>query len=100
MKSVISKNPGYEQICKIGDILNGNTTINLHELPLTANQLASFKYAPVTSCDVERSFSRYKSIFRDNRRSFKFENLCHVTVVNCNSSLILGSESEASSSSQ
>ena len=47
MKSVISKNPRYEQIGKIGDIVNGNTTINLHELSLTTNQLVSFKYAPV-----------------------------------------------------
>lgn len=42
-----------------------------------------FNYAPLTSCDVERSFSTYKSILADNRRSFKFDNLKEVLIVNC-----------------
>jgi len=45
-------------------------------ITLTLRQIASFKYAPKTSYyDVERSFSRYKSIFRSNRRSFVFHYL-------------------------
>ncbi|KAJ4435599.1 hypothetical protein ANN_18215 [Periplaneta americana] len=43
-----------------------------------------FKYARLTSCDVERSFSQYKS-FRDNRYAFVLENLEMIFVVHCNS---------------
>ncbi|KAJ4439034.1 hypothetical protein ANN_14990 [Periplaneta americana] len=43
-----------------------------------------FKYARLTSCDVERSFSQYKS-FRDNQHSFVMENLEMTFVVYCNS---------------
>jgi len=37
--------------------------------------LPIFNYVPLTLCDVERSFSKYKSILSDNRRNFKFDNL-------------------------
>jgi hypothetical protein len=42
---------------------------------LTRNYLTFYKYAPVTSTDIERSFSRYKTILADNRRSFDVENI-------------------------
>ncbi|KAJ4448512.1 hypothetical protein ANN_10528 [Periplaneta americana] len=44
-----------------------------------------FKYARLTSCDVERSSSQYKSLFRDNRHAFVMENLEMTFVVHCNS---------------
>ena len=34
-----------------------------------------FKYAPISSVDVERRFSIYKNMLADNRRLFLFENL-------------------------
>jgi hypothetical protein len=40
-------------------------------------------YAPVTSVDVEKLFSRYKAILRSNRRNLKFENLKLHVVSNC-----------------
>lgn len=42
---------------------------------MTPADLAIFAFAPIVSCEVERSFSIYKSILRDNRRSFKMEHL-------------------------
>ncbi|KAJ4451100.1 hypothetical protein ANN_02539 [Periplaneta americana] len=42
------------------------------------------KYARLTSCDVERSFSQYKSLFGDNRHAFVMENLEMIFVVHCN----------------
>jgi hypothetical protein len=58
------------------DILSGNeATLGEDEPALNSNDLPLFKYAPVTSCDVERSFSSYKTILRDNRRRFSFETL-------------------------
>ena len=38
-------------------------------------ELSSFNYAPLVSCDVERSFSMLNSVLRDNRRSFIVDNL-------------------------
>ena len=54
---------------------------------LGPTDIGVFKYAQVTAVDVERSFSRYKSILRPNRRSFLFENLKKLVVCNCNSSV-------------
>jgi hypothetical protein len=42
---------------------------------MTANDLLYFKYASLTSADVERSFSILKNLLVDNRRSFKLENI-------------------------
>jgi len=39
---------------------------------------------PLTSVDVERSFSTYKNILLDNRRSLVFENIEHYIIVQCN----------------
>lgn len=36
---------------------------------LTENDLTYYKYAPIISTDVERSFFRYKNILTDNRRA-------------------------------
>ena len=46
-----------------------------------------FKYAPITSVDVERSFSIFKNLLADNRRSFTFENLRMTFAVHYNLSL-------------
>ena len=74
------------QHCTISDILCGKEVeFDNSELELDASDLTCFKYAPVTSCDVERSFSKYKAIVSDNRRSFKFENLKMHVVIQCNS---------------
>lgn len=38
---------------------------------LTTNDLSFSKFAPVTSFNVERTFSIYKNLLTNNRRSFK-----------------------------
>lgn len=65
------------------NILNGN---NLNEdFPdLTPGKVTKFKYAKITSCDVERSFSKYKKLLRFNKRSFIFENFKHHVIISCN----------------
>jgi len=47
-----------------------------------ANGEFYMKYAPITSVDVERSFSMYTNILAPNRMSFKESNLAKYTVVN------------------
>ena len=79
------KNNEFAIILKILKILNGESS-SMDGLPedLTGNDLTFYKYAPVTSTDVERSFSRYTTILADNRRSFDVENIKKTLVVQCN----------------
>lgn len=84
---VLDKNPGYESLCQINDYINGNG----EALPkmITSLMAPNFKYCPVTSVDVERSFSAYKLILSDRRQNFTMENLEKYIVVyfhkNCES---------------
>lgn len=79
-ENVLSKNKGLDQLRDISAILEGKTSGSITSfLP---QELAAFKYAPITSVDVERSFSRYKNILRPDRRSFSFEHLKMYAVSN------------------
>lgn len=83
---VYNKNDGLKTMEKIARILEdgaqvqGDTFID----GLNPSELAAFKYAPVTSCDVERSFSAYNRVLEDCRRSFVFDNLKKHVVIHCN----------------
>ena len=68
LQSVLERNPGYSTLCKVSDILYGNEAeLSRNEQGLSANDLTLVKYSPITSCDVERSFSSYKVQLSDNR---------------------------------
>ena len=82
-KNVLEKNSGLKAMSTICNILNGNNDKNFPNL--TPGEVTKFRYAKITSCDVERSFSKYKNILRSNRRSFIFENLRHHVIVSSNS---------------
>lgn len=73
LQEVFKKNPGLDELKTIAEIHTGKNTENY--ISLTPNEIAAFKWAPVTSVDVERSFSRYKNILSPDRRNFTFENL-------------------------
>lgn len=65
---------------KISKLLYGENDSNLDdfsEFPddYSSDDILYFKYVPITSVDVERSFSVYKTILSNNRRSFVFENI-------------------------
>ena len=91
LKAVLSKNEGYKTLSIISKILAGNeaTFVSDIEQKLSPVEVANFKFTPVTTCDVERSFSVYNTFLADNRRSFNFENLKKVFVIRCNASLYL-----------
>ena len=74
---ILKKNKEFETLLKIRSIIIGEYVEEEEDvnINLILGQIESFKYALITSCDVERSFSQYKSILRSNRRSFVFENL-------------------------
>jgi hypothetical protein len=80
LQSVLHQNEGYSTICKITDNLSGKqATFEEDDQELSTNDFTLFKDAPITSCDVERSFSRYKTMLSDNRSSFffKLHNVCN-----------------------
>jgi hypothetical protein len=72
MQYVLKNNPDIETISKIGKVLDGENVPNFN---LSPNLISHYKYAPLTSCDVERSFSRYKSILTDNHTRFLPDNV-------------------------
>lgn len=51
---------------------------------LTPAEIEAYKYAPITSCDVERSFSVEKRVLEDCPRSFLFQNLKNHILIHCN----------------
>ncbi|KAJ8978185.1 hypothetical protein NQ317_007988 [Molorchus minor] len=63
METLLSKNPGLARLR------------NLYNNPVPEDLLTEFKeyfaHAPITSIDVERSFSLYKNIFTPRRTSFQ-----------------------------
>ena len=80
---VAKKNTGLAILRKISKVLNGETLNVPDEYieNLTPLELEAFKHAPVVSCDVERTFSHYKRVLENCRRSFVFENLrSHVII--------------------
>lgn len=87
MENVLKKNVGLSMLKKIKNILNGEL-IYMIDLPedLDINDLTYFKYAPITSVNVERSFSAYKTLLTNNRRSFKVENIKKHLIIQCNAS--------------
>lgn len=71
LSACLSKNPGWSEMLLINEVLGGKETtskFNVSQVPL-------FKYAPVTSVSVERSFGEFRSFFRSNRCNFQEENM-------------------------
>jgi len=78
---ILEKNSGLQQMKQVLAKLQGQ---DIQQLSITPDDLKCFQYAPLVTCDVERSFSRYKNIFRDNRHSFTFEHLKMILIIACN----------------
>lgn len=86
---VFNRNTGLETLAKIKNTIffNKNEKDSFIE-NLSPSEIQAFKYAPVTSTDVERIFSMYSNVLCDNRRSFHFDNLKKHMIVLCNQNLI------------
>ncbi|KAJ4448377.1 hypothetical protein ANN_10393 [Periplaneta americana] len=72
--TVLSKTLDMKNYKKVVAVMSGESTVKIN-LDLSPADIVKLNYVPVTSCDVERSFSQYKSILRDNRRRFTFQHL-------------------------
>ncbi|KAH6923796.1 hypothetical protein HPB50_007117 [Hyalomma asiaticum] len=57
-KAVLDKNPGFYVLKQVSNVLSGADS----KIPgeLRASKVPDYKYAPLTSVDVERSFCAYK----------------------------------------
>jgi uncharacterized protein (UPF0147 family) len=62
LQAVLTGNEGLSELRKVAQILAGQKEIESH---LGAMDIASLKYAPIVSCDVERSFSMYKDLLAE-----------------------------------
>lgn len=79
---VVAANKDLEKMKNIGRVLEGENDADVGEMdPQT---VACFKYAPVTSVEVERSFSLFKHLLSDRRQGFKFESIKKMLVISCN----------------
>lgn len=89
-KIVNRNNSGFNTIKAINRIIEGKS-INVVQTSNTAHllpdEIAAYKYCPIQSCDVERTFSMYKTVLSDKRRSFVFENLKKHLILCCNQNL-------------
>jgi len=86
LNTVLKKNTAYGLLKNIKDIISGTReSIPNMDQNITVTDIPYFKYAPVSSVDVERSFSTYKTVLADNRRRFTFENLKKTLIIQCNS---------------
>ena len=81
IQNVVKRNPDIEEIFQIGKIMRHETISSLMTVPFTL--WSKYKNAPITSCDVERSFSAYKLILTDKRHQFTPENLEKNIVIYC-----------------
>lgn len=83
--AILQKNIGLKSLAAMASN-NNEEKIKYKQLDkMTPADLAYFKYAPFNSCDVERSFSQYKNILTDRRRSFTLDNLIKHLIISCNS---------------
>uniref|UniRef100_A0A915E3J0 F-box domain-containing protein n=1 Tax=Ditylenchus dipsaci TaxID=166011 RepID=A0A915E3J0_9BILA len=71
LKYVLDKNPGINRLSEITNVLEGRESC----LNMDPNMIASMKFAPIMSCDVERSFSVYKNLLAENRTNITPEHL-------------------------
>lgn len=81
--AVLQRNPAFNTISKINRILRNETTEEDLDIEVKSCYWSKYKYAPITSCDVERSFSAYKLILSDKRHQFTVDNIEKVLVVYC-----------------
>jgi hypothetical protein len=81
---ILENNPDWKNIKNINNILNKRQNdIILPDNILPVN-IIYYKHCILVSVDCERTFSRYKNLLRDNRRSFIFDNIRKHVIINCN----------------
>lgn len=79
---IVANNPDLKTVENIRDIIVGEEV----DMERTFAQHAMyFKFAPVTSVEVERSFSKLNMLLTEHRLSIKTENVKNFLLISCNS---------------
>lgn len=73
-EAVLNRNPDFNIISKINNLLNVNDEDLSGVEPVTNENIVKYKFAPITSSDVERGFSAYKMVFGEKRQSLSIKN--------------------------
>ena len=76
------QNRGYGYLREILAVSRGDEVVIPVDDP-TVEDIALFRYAPTVSVDVERSFSRCKTLLSDNGLPLKNENVKHPLIPMC-----------------
>lgn len=82
IKNILTRNEHLQEIFNVADVLLSNTEAQAPE-EISPSLWSKYKFAPITSCDVERSFSAYKLILLEKRHQFTITNLEKILVVYC-----------------
>lgn len=82
---ILNKNPGYQKMRNIANLLIGNGSGSDLEGENPVN-MANFANAPLTSVDCERAFSKFKDLLSSKRQCFTEEHLKHQMILQWNSS--------------
>ena len=78
MNQVLRKNPGLKIQRSVGKVHESD--LPDPPLEMSPRDISQLKYCPMTSCNVERSFSSYKNILSDKPQCFVEENLSKVVI--------------------
>ena len=84
--AIFNKNPDLVKIVKFNRMMNSLQSANeLFLENLSMETVLQYKYAPLTSCDVERSFSAFKMVLSEKRQKLTMVSLEKIMVIYCNS---------------
>jgi hypothetical protein len=83
LAAILEANSGLQTMKSVAAVLRGEQPNDARFL-LSPTEIETLKFAPLTSCDTERTFSQFKNVLRSNRESFVFENLRDHLIVHCN----------------
>lgn len=81
---VLEKTPSFGMLKKISDVFQNPHAHTISENEVKAEYISKYTFAPITSCDVERSFSAYKNILSDKRCRLTVKSLEAIMVTYCN----------------
>lgn len=82
MDQVLKKNSNFKIFQDVAKVQAGESD-SACPSGWTPDDISELKFCPITSVDVERSFSIYKHIFNSRRHKLTEENLEKIVVANC-----------------
>ena len=81
--TVMQKNPGVNTLRTVAKLIQGEGDPSSLPEGIGPGEVALFKFCPVSSADVERSFSVYNKILSDQRHNLTKDNLKKIIITNC-----------------